>query len=163
MIFAGSYADLLTLLQGSSPPTETIFLSNLLLIGDQQTAVQNLGWTITSTYTGYPIATPTGIAQGSLEVQQLNLVGSSTQPLPSTIGQPVPTQVTMRQARLVLLSAGLLDTVNNAVNAAGTAAQITWEYATAIERQDPLLIQLMSVCGITSDQMDQMFIQAATL
>jgi hypothetical protein len=52
----------------------------------------------------------------------------------------------MRQARLALLGAGLLDTVNAAIaampGAADDAARIEWEFATTIERSNPLFTQL---------------------
>jgi hypothetical protein len=167
MIFAGDYTDLLTLLQGSDPPTETIFLQGLLLVGDQQTAVSALGWTITSTYTGSTAVISMGsgssVINSTQEIQQLNPPAGPGVTIISAEGQPVPAQVTMRQARLALLGANLLDSTNLAVMNAGQEAQITWEYASSIHRDDPLLVELTTVLGMTSDQMDQLFITASTL
>jgi hypothetical protein len=167
VIYTGDYTDLLTLLQGSAPPTETIYLQGLVLVGDQQTAVEALGWTITTTYQGAGTVISMGsgasVINYTQQVQQLTPPGQPVSTVVTAAGQPVPNQVTMRQARLALLQANLLDQTNAAVQSAGAAAQITWEYASSIERNDPLLLQLQSVLGLTSDQMDQLFITASTL
>lgn len=75
----------------------------------------------------------------------------------------VPTPVTPRQARLALLQQGLLDKVQAAVTAAGGATQITWEYATMIDRHDDLITTLGTSLGLTSAQIDQLFQLASTL
>lgn len=76
---------------------------------------------------------------------------------------PTPTTVTPRQARLALLQAGLLDDVEAAVNAAGGATKITWEYATEINRNDALIDTLGVALGLTSEQIDGLFSAAANL
>lgn len=76
---------------------------------------------------------------------------------------PKPTIVTARQARLALLGAGLLDQVNAAVDAAGPAAKIEWEFATTVDRNWPLLLQLASALDLTADQIDELFETAAAL
>jgi hypothetical protein len=82
--------------------------------------------------------------------------------------EPVPTIVTMRQARLVLLQAGLLDQVEGILAAIEdsferSSAQITWEYSTEVERDNPLVILLSSAFNLTTDQVDSMFRQAINL
>lgn len=71
--------------------------------------------------------------------------------------------VTPRQARLALLAAGLLDQVQTAVDAAGGATKIAWEYATEISRDDPLISDIGAALGIGSDQIDALFAQAVKL
>jgi len=75
--------------------------------------------------------------------------------------------VTMRQARLALLAEGILSTVNDAIAAmdspAKEAAEITWEYATEVKRLDPLVIQLGSFLELSEEQLDNLFVVAATL
>ena len=75
----------------------------------------------------------------------------------------VPQTVTMRQARLALLSAGLLDLVTEAVAGAGQAAQIEWEYASDVGRNATLIQSLAGVMGLTDEQLDGLFVLAATL
>jgi len=79
----------------------------------------------------------------------------------------VPTQVSMRQARLALFQDGLLDQVQAAIDAmvepVKTITQISWNYATVINRDDDLVVQLSAQLGLTSDELDALFILAATL
>jgi hypothetical protein len=86
--------------------------------------------------------------------------------IPSPYVDPAPAQiasVTPRQARLALNAAGLLDTVNTAINASGGTTLITWEYASVIERTDPLISTLGAALSLTPAQIDALFVQAATL
>lgn len=79
----------------------------------------------------------------------------------------VPQSVTMRQARLALLGAGLLASVDAAI--AGmpepdkTIAQITWEFAATVDRQYGMVPQLATALGMTETQIDDLFIAAAQL
>lgn len=75
----------------------------------------------------------------------------------------VPQTVTMRQARLALLQAGLLDDVTAAVAGAGEAAKIEWEYASDVSRNAILIQTLGGALGLTDEQLDGLFVLAATL
>ena len=75
---------------------------------------------------------------------------------------PVPEQVIIvspYQARVALLNAGLLDTVENAISAKGGAIKIKWEYATEVRSDDADLLELATELGI-ADQIPALF-QAA--
>lgn len=80
---------------------------------------------------------------------------------------PVPMVVSMRQARLALLGAGLLAQVNTAVanmpGAEGDAARIEWEYAQEVRRDSPLVAALSVAFGWTSAQLDDLFTEGAKL
>lgn len=76
---------------------------------------------------------------------------------------PVPQQVTMRQARLALLNAGLLDDVEAVITAAGREAQIQWEYASVVERSSPVIAIVQQQQGMTDAQIDDLFREAAKL
>ena len=76
---------------------------------------------------------------------------------------PVPQQVTMRQARLALLSAGLLDDVEAVISAAGRAAQLEWEYAAVVDRSNPAVAAMQQQQGMTDAQIDDLFREAAKL
>ncbi len=71
--------------------------------------------------------------------------------------------VTPRQARLALLGAGLLAQVEAAVAQAGGAAQITWDFATEVNRLDPFIISIGGALGMSSAQIDALFEAAKTL
>lgn len=79
----------------------------------------------------------------------------------------VPSSVTMRQARLALLAAGLLAGVESAIAALPSpqkeAVQIEWEYAATINRDDALVASLGAALGLTDGQVDAMFLAAAAL
>ena len=79
----------------------------------------------------------------------------------------VPTEVTMRQARLALLGAGLLSVITSAINSLPSpqkeAAQIEWEYSQTVQRHNGFVSQLALVLGLTSEQIDALFIAAVQL
>ena len=84
------------------------------------------------------------------------------------IPTPVITSVTMRQARLALLGAGLLDTVTQAIAAIPDAtqrkaAEIEWEYASTVDRNSVFTQQLAAGLGLSDAQLDALFTQAAAL
>lgn len=79
----------------------------------------------------------------------------------------VPYAVTMRQARLALLQAGKLQAVNNAIavmqGSQGDAARIEWDYSNEVRRDQPLTLALAQAIGMTEEEMDALFINAAKL
>jgi hypothetical protein len=83
------------------------------------------------------------------------------------IGNPAPNRVTMRQARLALLGAGLLDDVNASIASLPSpqkeAAQIEWEYSQEVHRDRPFVALLTAAMGLTEQQVDDLFIAAAAL
>lgn len=74
-----------------------------------------------------------------------------------------PAVVTMRQAQLALLAAGLLDKINESIAKAPRAVQITWSTASTVERTNPLIASLQPALGLTDAQIDALFAQAANL
>lgn len=96
-------------------------------------------------------------------------------PQPPEPAPVIPSSITPRQARLALVmqpatdgtSAHLLDQAEAFLAALPepdrTVAQISWEYATAIQRTDPLIAQVKSALAMTDDQVDAMFVEAAAL
>ena len=76
---------------------------------------------------------------------------------------PVPQQVTMRQARLALLSAGLLDDVEMVIATAGREAQLEWEYAAVVDRSGPAVAIVQQQKALTDAQIDGLFREAAKL
>ena len=78
----------------------------------------------------------------------------------------VPNEITMRQAILALYEAGILDAADAAVLALPDpplgAAKITWEYSQTVERNNPLVLLLAEKLGMSSSELDALFIVAAT-
>jgi len=85
-------------------------------------------------------------------------------PVPDEYFNPVPEAVTQRQARLALLEAGLLSNVSTIINAmqspAKEVASIEWEYASQIRRDSPLITSLGGALGLTSEEIDDLFLAA---
>ena len=88
-------------------------------------------------------------------------------PVPPVQPPQVPAAVTMRQARLALLGAGLLDDVDAAIDALPSpqkeAARIEWEYSQEVQRHNGFVSALAPALGLTQEQVDALFLQAATL
>ena len=86
---------------------------------------------------------------------------------PIKVEQPTTNKVTMRQARLALLSIGLLDQVEPAIDAmdepARTIAKIEWDYSSEVHRDKPFVNSLGEILGLDSDAIDQLFITAAAI
>lgn len=76
---------------------------------------------------------------------------------------PIPASISPAQARLALLGAGLLDQVEAAVSAADLVTQIAWQQATSIERDSPTVAALSAALGLTSGQLDALFIAGAAI
>jgi hypothetical protein len=76
---------------------------------------------------------------------------------------PVPSFVSMRQARLALLGAGLLDTVNAGIGQMGQAEQIEWEYASEVRRDSALVAAMGAALNLDDAALDALFVTAATL
>ena len=86
---------------------------------------------------------------------------------PAPTPAAVPSAVTMRQARLALLGAGLLDDVEAAIAALPSpqkeAAKIEWEYSQEAQRHNGFVSVLAPMLGMTQEQTDALFIGAAQL
>lgn len=79
----------------------------------------------------------------------------------------VPASVTMRQARLALLAAEKLGMVDVAITSLPSpqreAAQIDWEFAATVDRASPTTMLLAQALSMTDDELDQLFMLAASL
>lgn len=100
-------------------------------------------------------------------VQQIDLASGSQSVVDEPERQsPVPEVVSMRQARLALLGAGLLGNVDAAIASLPSpqreAARIEWEYATEIRRDSPTMGLIGAALSLTSEQIDALFVDAAS-
>lgn len=78
------------------------------------------------------------------------------------IPKEVPQAITPLQAKLQLLKLGLLDEVEALVTGDRTS-QLYWEYASVVERDNAVLLLMANSIGLTSEQVDEMFIEASKL
>lgn len=86
----------------------------------------------------------------------------------SSLPPPTPKIVTMRQARLALFDAGLLDAVEPMIAAIADEdhrlrAQIEWASANDVERDNPFTAFLAAALGLSDAELDQLFRTAAYL
>lgn len=75
----------------------------------------------------------------------------------------VPKIITMRQARLALLKAGLLETITASIGSMPQDVAIEWEYASDVMRDSPTITALATALSLSKDQVDQLFIEGAKL
>lgn len=78
------------------------------------------------------------------------------------IPKEVPQSITPLQAKLQLLKLGLLDEVETLATG-DRIAQLYWEYASVVERDNAVLLLMSNSIGLTSEQVDEMFIEASKL
>lgn len=99
---------------------------------------------------------------GSLPITQQEAEELNPPPVP-----PVPSQVTMRQARLALLAAGVLAGVDAFLDSLPSpqkeAARIEWEYAATVDRESALVQSLAGALDLDSAELDALFTAAAAL
>ncbi|HQU89610.1 MAG TPA: hypothetical protein PK620_13050 [Denitromonas sp.] len=83
--------------------------------------------------------------------------------IPGDVPAPIPTVVTMRQARRALFQQGLLANVETAMQSAGQEALIDWEYAQTVEADSPLVGAMRDALGLTDDDVLGLFAIAGGL
>ena len=88
-------------------------------------------------------------------------------PPPPPPEPPIPSTVSMYQARTALSRAGHLATVEAALatmpGPAGEEARIKWEFAPTVKRTDALTAAMAGVLGLTEQQLDDLFTTAAAI
>lgn len=119
------------------------------------------------TETAAPIDAANMISIDSLDVSLLGqsyAAGVFTPPPPVSL---IPSVLTMRQARLALFTAGLINSVQAAINALPSPdkekAQIEWDYSNEVQRHNGFVSQLAPALGLTSEQVDALFVTGAAL
>lgn len=72
----------------------------------------------------------------------------------------VPEYISAYQARIALTEAGLITSVENAVNAQSGNLKIRWNWAGLLHRNHPDVLEIAQALGWTSEQLDDLFITA---
>ena len=75
----------------------------------------------------------------------------------------LPSTVSMYQARIALHQAGLLATVQAGIGQMSEEAQIKWEFAPTVKRDDALTVALASTLNLTEEQLDALFSMAGSI
>ena len=99
--------------------------------------------------------------------QQWRVTELSPEEIQANQKAQVPSSVTMRQARLALLGAGLLSGVDAAIDSLPSpqkeAARIEWEYSQEVQRHNGFVSVLVPILGLTEAQTDALFLVAEGL
>lgn len=108
------------------------------------------------------VPVPDGIEIGSAFIDGFIWVPeSAAAAVAAHLGRQSAGSVTMRQARLALLAADLLDDVDNVIATAGRAAEIEWEFAATVERDSPIVQSLAAALDLDDAALDALFADAA--
>ena len=76
---------------------------------------------------------------------------------------PVPDSVSPRQIRQALTRLGLRNAVEAAVAAGDQDTKDWYEFATQFERKNPHVLAMGVALGVTSDQLDALWVLAGSL
>ena len=142
---------------------ERLLLSPQPIVGELQVAIHDGAeldskgnyvqkWVVKDMFNDY--TTDEGVVVTKLE-QETKYLADKAKAL-------VPNSITPRQARLKLLEVGLLDELE-AVITANRSWQIEWEYATEVKRDSLLIDTIATQAGLSSEQIDSMFVEANKL
>lgn len=80
----------------------------------------------------------------------------------------VPQEISLRQARELMILRGMMGAVTNAIDSMEDETQKMviqnyWEYSSVFERSNPKLIGFAGVLGMTDADIDSFFIEASVL
>lgn len=75
----------------------------------------------------------------------------------------VPASVTPLQARKILRLMGYMDELEALIADAPIEVQDAWQYASSFERNNPILLEFANDLHLDEEDIDNLFIQAATL
>lgn len=80
----------------------------------------------------------------------------------------VPQTISLRQAREILIVKGLFEQVQSYIESIEDPTQKAiilnyWEYSTVFERRNPTVLQMSEMLGLSSEQLDELFIEASKL
>ncbi|HEG8091526.1 TPA: hypothetical protein SFZ51_001119 [Campylobacter jejuni] len=107
------------------------------------------------------------IAQTVLKSEVETHIGSSSlwiERMKEYTENGVPKVISIRQAKLALLEADLLDDVEEFISKTDDKrVKISWEYATDFDRYNDIILALQKQLGLTNQEVDDLFIKAKTL
>jgi hypothetical protein len=89
--------------------------------------------------------------------------GEFIPPFSPPVAPVVSSVISMRQARLQLLSMNLLDVVNAQISTMPQAAQIEWEFSSEVKRDNSLVVQLQTELSMSDSDMNTFFYNASLL
>ena len=118
-----------------------------------------------------------GVVTNTIEVESLDFLPNLVEATEGSIGwsyangvftppvilPTIPAEVSPRQIRQALTQVGLRAGVEAAVAAGSQDLKDWWEFATSFERQHPMVLAMAQGLGVTEQQLDDLFVLAASL
>ena len=96
------------------------------------------------------------------EVQVVDMTPEEVAEIEAIPARKVDT-VSMYQARIALQQAGLLATVQAGISQMSEEAQIKWEFAPTVKRNDALTTAIAAALNLTDEQLDALFSMADSI
>lgn len=75
----------------------------------------------------------------------------------------VPYEITRLQGMLMLDQLGLLEQCEQIIAASDRTTQMAWDNASKFVRQSPTMVAVGHALGLTDEQLDELFVQAAQI
>lgn len=153
--------DVLYCVESNVPPINgdwRLVVDNPPYYNNNQELIQT-GWTLTDT-----TASPNYIVQSKPYINNANI---ENVPITPVIVPQVPQTITLWSFRAMLTVLGLVNAAESLMNSLPepekTVANIQWNYGNFIDRDHPLINTLGTQLGLTTEQIDNIFIEAAKL
>ncbi len=109
---------------------------------------------------GEDVANWEHLTEAELEAWKVAEIANGWTPVVIQAVAPVPESVSPRQIRRALNAAGLRSSVEVAIAAAAQDVKDDWEFALEVRRDWPALNAMAASLGMTSQQVDELFISA---
>jgi hypothetical protein len=100
------------------------------------------------------------VVVGQGEIVEADTITWPEPPVPPT---PVPESVSPRQIRQAMTQFGIRQLIEDSIAGGGQNAKDWYEYATAFERNHPLVLGMAQALSITEKQLDDLWILAGSL
>lgn len=94
-------------------------------------------------------------------IEFLQWCAEGNTPIPADPIQNTALRITMAQARIELAESDMLDAFDAYIASLPRADQIRWEYETFVERNNPLVVQVLNAKGVSDTDADAMFLRAS--
>ena len=138
----------------------------LVLPNGEQVAGVSVGWTsqdgIFALAPVVSFTTPVGLINVGSPTYAFDGSGNVIETY-ATSAPPVPASVALWKAKAALQAAGFLTAANTAVAASSVAVQSFWAQASMLDRNDPIMLSIAAGLGLTSAQVDALFVSAAAI
>lgn len=96
-------------------------------------------------------------------IESPSVIRMTDQAVPPLAAIPIVPTMTLRQARLALLDAGVLDQAEDIIKTLSRPDQIEWDYGDGIRGDSPIITALKEQLPMTDEQVGQLFLAGQSL